>query len=286
MSKDILLSSLIRKAVEMMEQSGNMDADIDAWLLAEEIFGINRAKYFMNPHVTVEKEAYDRFMQLVDKRCHKIPLQYLTGRQEFMGFSFYVNENVLIPRQDTELLVEKVLEVIDKHSEIKILDMCTGSGCIGISIKKLRPNTKVTAADLSEKALGVARKNGANLKAEVKFVQSDLFEKINEKYDIIVSNPPYIRKSDILTLMDEVREHEPLMALDGDEDGLKFYRDISSKLNEFLNDGGLIFYEIGYDQGETVPDILKANNFMNINVYKDLSGNDRVVTGRKGEKNV
>ena len=170
--------------------------------------------------------------------------------------------------------------------KVKVLDMCTGSGCIAISIKKLAENVDVTAVDLSPKALKVAIDNAKQLDAKVTFIESDLFENVSGKYDIIVSNPPYISKSDIETLMEEVKNHEPMMALDGDEDGLKFYKKISEKLNEYLSDDGMIFYEIGYDQGKTVHDILKQYNFKDINVYKDLSGNDRVVIARKGEENV
>ena len=151
---------------------------------------------------------------------------------------------------------------------------------------KLAENVDVTAVDLSQNALKVAIDNAKQLDAKVTFIESDLFENVSGKYDIIVSNPPYIRKSDIETLMEEVKNHEPMMALDGDEDGLIFYKKISEKLNEYLSDDGMIFYEIGYDQGKTVPDILKQYNFKDINVYKDLSGNDRVVIARKGEENV
>lgn len=289
MSTEFELKDLIKDGIEKLQKASDLDATVDAWLLAEEVLGITRAQYFINPQRLVDKEDADKFFKFIDMRCNKIPLQHITGKQEFMGLSFNVNEDVLIPRQDTELLVESVLNYLKqkmKGKKVKVLDMCTGSGCIAISIKKLAENVDVTAVDLSQKALKVAIDNANQLDAKVTFIESDLFENVSGKYDIIVSNPPYISKSDIETLMEEVKNHEPMMALDGDEDGLKFYKKISEKLNEYLSDGGMIFYEIGYDQGKTVPDILKQYNFKDINVYKDLSGNDRVVIARKGEENV
>ena len=289
MSTEFELKDLIKDGIEKLQKASDLDATVDAWLLAEEVLGITRAQYFINPQRLVNKEDADKFFKFIDMRCNKIPLQHITGKQEFMGLSFNVNENVLIPRQDTELLVESVLNYLKqkvKGKKVKVLDMCTGSGCIAISIKKLAENVDVTAVDLSQKALKVAIDNANQLDAKVTFIESDLFENVSGKYDIIVSNPPYISKSDIETLMEEVKNHEPMMALDGDEDGLKFYKKISEKLNEYLSDDGMVFYEIGYDQGKTVPDILKQYNFKDINVYKDLSGNDRVVIARKGEENV
>lgn len=289
MSTEFELKDLIKEGIEKLQKASDLDATVDAWLLTEEVLGITRAQYFINPQRLVNKDDADKFFKFIDMRCNKIPLQHITGKQEFMGLSFNVNEDVLIPRQDTELLVESVLNYLKQNiqgKKVKVLDMCTGSGCIAISIKKLAENVDVTAVDLSQNALKVAIDNAKQLDAKVTFIESDLFENVSGKYDIIVSNPPYIRKSDIETLMEEVKNHEPMMALDGDEDGLIFYKKISEKLNEYLSDDGMIFYEIGYDQGKTVPDILKQYNFKDINVYKDLSGNDRVVIARKGEENV
>ena len=289
MSTEFELKDLIKDGIEKLQKASDLDATVDAWLLAEEVLGITRVQYFINPQRLVNKEDADKFFKFIDMRCNKIPLQHITGKQEFMGLSFNVNEDVLIPRQDTELLVEMVLNYLKQKiqgNNVDVLDMCTGSGCIAISIKKLAENVDVTAVDLSQNALKVAIDNAKQLDAKVTFIESDLFENVSGKYDIIVSNPPYIRKSDIETLMEEVKNHEPMMALDGDEDGLIFYKKISEKLKEYLSNDGMIFYEIGYDQGKTVPDILKQYNFKDINVYKDLSGNDRVVIARKGEENV
>ena len=284
---EVLVRDIIKKAEEKLKEAGVVDFAVDSWLLAEFVFKINRTGFYMDPMMTVSKERADKYMELVGIRASKIPLQHITGSQEFMGLDFKVNEDVLIPRQDTELLVENAITYIKSvKGNVDVLDMCTGSGCIAISIDRLCENAKVTAVDFSEKALVVAKENNALNKADVTFFQSDLFENVSGKYDIIVSNPPYISKSDIETLMEEVKNHEPMMALDGDEDGLIFYKKISEKLNEYLSDDGMIFYEIGYDQGKTVPDILKQYNFKDINVYKDLSGNDRVVIARKGEENV
>ena len=199
-----------------------------------------------------------------------------------MGLDFKVNEDVLIPRQDTELLVENAITYIKSvKGNVDVLDMCTGSGCIAISIVRLCENAKVTAVDFSEKALVVAKENNALNKADVTFFQSDLFENVEKQYDVIVSNPPYIKTEEIESLMDEVRIHEPMMALDGDCDGLKFYKKIAKEGRQHLRSNGIIFFEIGYDQGQTVPAILEENGYKDIKVYKDLSGNDRVVTAGK-----
>ena len=199
-----------------------------------------------------------------------------------MGLDFKVNEDVLIPRQDTELLVENAITYIKSvKGDVDVLDMCTGSGCIAISIDRLCENAKVTAVDFSGKALVVAKENNALNKANVTFFQSDLFENVEKQYDVIVSNPPYIKTEEIESLMDEVRIHEPMMALDGDCDGLKFYKKIAKEGRQYLRSNGIIFFEIGYDQGQTVPAILEENGYKDIKVYKDLSGNDRVVTAGK-----
>ena len=189
---------------------------------------------------------------------------------------------MLIPRQDTELLVENAITYIKSvKGNVDVLDMCTGSGCIAISIDRLCENAKVTAVDFSQKALVVAKENNALNKADVTFFQSDLFENVEKQYDVIVSNPPYIKTEEIESLMDEVRIHEPMMALDGDCDGLKFYKKIAKEGRQHLRSNGIIFFEIGYDQGQTVPAILEENGYKDIKVYKDLSGNDRVVTAGK-----
>lgn len=277
---EILVRDIINKAQNTLEAAGIADSQVDSWLLAEFVFGITRAKYYANMQMTVDGKSAEKYNELVNQRAGHIPLQYLVGTQEFMGLTFKVNENVLIPRQDTELLVENVADCLG-NGERTVLDMCTGSGCIAVSIDRLSKDSKVTAVDISEKALEVAQENNRFNNANVTFIQSDLFTNVTGRYDIIVSNPPYIRTDEIPKLMEEVKSHEPVMALDGMEDGLYFYKKICNEASDYLNDNGKIFFEIGYDQGYDVSEILRQNRFCNIEVLKDLSGNDRVVIARK-----
>lgn len=239
---------------------------------------MSRAKFFLDRDMEVSDEIKDRYLSLIHMRKEHIPLQHITGTQEFMGFDFFVNENVLVPRQDTECLVENVLPFA--HGK-KILDMCTGSGCIIISLKKLNETAECTGADISKKALEVAQKNAASNEAEVYFIESDMFEKINGKYDIIVSNPPYIRPDLIKTLEPEVREHDPMLALDGGEDGLMFYRILAKEGKKHLAGPGMMFMEIGHDQGRAVKEIFENEGFKEVVVKKDLCENDRVVMAVK-----
>ena len=206
----------------------------------------------------------------------------MIGTRDFFGLTFKVDENVLIPEQETELLVEEVI----KHSEGKsVLDMCTGSGCIAISIALFGKPSKVAASDISEKALEVARENAKSLKAgEISFIQGDMFENVTDKFDIIVSNPPYIETGEIDELMPEVRDYIPRLALDGDIDGLKFYRIISKEAVKKLNKNGRIFYEIGYNQSRAVASILLENGFTDVKIMKDYSGLDRIVMAKLDEK--
>lgn len=277
---EVLVRDIIKKAQNTLEAAGIADSQVDSWLLAEFVFGITRVKYYANMQMTVDGRSAEKYNELVNQRAGHIPLQHIIGTQEFMGLTFKVNENVLIPRQDTELLVENVVDYFG-NDERTVLDMCTGSGCIAVSIDRLSKNSKVTAVDISEKALEVAQENNRLNNANVTFIQSDLFTNVTGKYDIIVSNPPYIRTDEIPKLMEEVKSHEPVMALDGMEDGLYFYKKICGEASDYLNDNGKIFFEIGYDQGDDVSEILRQNRFCNIEVLKDLSGNDRVVIARK-----
>lgn len=277
---EVLVRDIIKKAQNTLEAAGIADSQVDSWLLAEFVFGITRVKYYANMQMTVDGRSAEKYNELVNQRAGHIPLQHIIGTQEFMGLTFKVNENVLIPRQDTELMVENVVDYLG-NDERTVLDMCTGSGCIAVSIDRLSKNSKVTAVDISEKALEVAQENNRLNNANVTFIQSDLFTNVTGKYDIIVSNPPYIRTDEIPKLMEEVKMHEPVMALDGMEDGLYFYKKICGEASDYLNDNGKIFFEIGYDQGDDVSEILRQNRFCNIEVLKDLSGNDRVVIARK-----
>mgnify|MGYP001042594736 FL=1 len=265
---------LLNESREYLKNAGVADAEIDAWYLLSHVFGISRADFLLYGQDECPKDKVTVYKKLIEKRAARIPLQYITGVQEFMGLEFDVDENVLIPRQDTEILVEEVLKVCKGKS---VLDLCTGSGCIILSLAKYGNLKMAVGSDISEKALQVARKNAKKLNLDVLFICSDLFEKIEGKYDIIVSNPPYIKSEDYISLMPEVRDHEPKLALEAGTDGLIFYRRIINDLPRFLNPGGFVFFEIGYDQGGAVEKLLSKAGFTDIKVKKDLSGLDRVV---------
>lgn len=244
---------------------------------------LNKTKEWImiNLEQNLSPEYEKKFNELVSKRISGIPFQYIIGHQYFFGNKFFVNENVLIPRADTEILIYKVIDIAKNKKNLKILDMCTGSGCIAISLAKELKDSYVCAVDISEGALKVAKKNSIENKVNVNFIKSDLFDNVpNEKFDIIVSNPPYIITSELKNLAKDVL-NEPHIALDGGEDGLVFYRSISKNLNKYLNDNGYIVFEIGYDEGTAVYEILNNLNFNDIEIIKDYSGNDRVVAARK-----
>lgn len=256
------------------------DAKLDAWLLLEHVSGISRSWYFVHEDDEISQEDMEKYQRLIEQRGKHIPLQQLTKEAYFYGMKFFVNENVLIPRQDTEILVEQVLNLSKGRENLKLLDMCTGSGCILLALLSNLKQASGTGVDLSEKALEVAQRNGRELGIEVSWIQSNLFDKVSGSYDIIVSNPPYIETSVIEGLMDEVKLYEPRMALDGTEDGLFFYRKIIAQAGEYLNNNGILAFEIGYNQGEAVSGFMKENGYKEVQVLQDLAGLDRVVTGR------
>jgi release factor glutamine methyltransferase len=327
------IREVLKEGEAFLESCGIADAAVDAWLLLEYVTGISRTVFLLEGGQPMAQEHCERYQELLQKRGSHIPLQHLTGEQEFMGFSFRVNEHVLIPRQDTEILVEEALKYISPGS--RVLDLCTGSGCIAVSIAKLcgRRNASlcsgqrttvprttpaasvseavagdtsdlsrealaatvdaselsqealavtvtVDAADISQEALAVASDNAARLGADVHFIRSDLFAEIPGRYDVIVSNPPYIRTAVIEELEEEVRCHEPYGALDGREDGLYFYRAIVSESRAHLRGNGMLLFEIGYDQAKEVSELMAAAGFAEIRTVKDLAGLDRVVLGR------
>lgn len=276
------LKGLLADGAKMLAQAGIDEAELDARYILEYITGLNSAQYFIHSEDIIEKDKAEEFFRLIERRSKRIPLSYVIGTRDFFGLTFKVDENVLIPEQETELLVEEVI----KHSEGKsVLDMCTGSGCIAISIALFGKPSKVAASDISEKALEVARENAKSLKAgEISFIQGDMFENVTDKFDIIVSNPPYIETGDIDELMPEVRDYIPRLALDGDIDGLKFYRIISKEAVKKLNKNGRIFYEIGYNQSRAVASILLENGFTDVKIMKDYSGLDRIVMAKLDEK--
>jgi len=276
------LKGLLADGAKMLTQAGIDEAELDARYILEYITGLNSAQYFIHSEDIIEKNKAEEFFRLIERRSKRIPLSYVIGTRDFFGLTFKVDENVLIPEQETELLVEEVI----KHSEGKsVLDMCTGSGCIAISIALFGKPSKVAASDISEKALEVARENAKSLKAgEISFIQGDMFENVTDKFDIIVSNPPYIETKVIDELMPEVRDYIPRLALDGDIDGLKFYRIISKEAVKKLNKNGRIFYEIGYNQSRAVASILLENGFTDVKIMKDYSGLDRIVMAKLDEK--
>ena len=283
--KTLTLKQLYKVGTVKLAEEGIEEFSLDAWYLLEYVTGVSKAMYFAEPERAVSEENADRYMDCIRRRAAHIPLQHITGEQEFMGYSFCVNEHVLIPRQDTEILVEETIQVM--RPKMKVLDMCTGSGCIVLSILKMcREKYYMTdlqgiGADVSEEALKVARENGRRLGVPVTWIQSDLFAKIpeEEKYDVIVSNPPYIETAVIDTLQEEVRLHDPYIALDGKEDGLYFYRRIISEAGKYLKTQGKLMFEIGCDQAEAVEELMKNAGYEQITVKKDLAGLDRVVYG-------
>lgn len=273
-----------------LQKAGIDDFEYETWALMEWKLGVDRAEYFMEPQKEVSLEQYTSLCQAAGKREKRVPLQYLMGYCEFMGYSFAVDERVLIPRQDTECLVELAGKYIQaecvkrrfsQEDSVRVLDLCTGSGCIGISIKLLCPEAEVTLADISGDALAVAEHNAGTLGADVALVQGDLFNHIEGKFDYILSNPPYIPTKVIDNLMPEVRMHEPRLALDGTEDGLYFYKKIVKESVIYLSSGGRLMFEIGAEQGEALADILSKCGFTEIKIEKDLAGLNRIALGRR-----
>lgn len=262
---------------KQLEDAGIEEAALDARLLLEYICHTDRNALLVHGD-SVRSDLEEQFYRMViEKRAQRIPLQHITGQQEFMGLTFKVNEHVLIPRQDTEILVEEAMRYLSDG--MRILDICTGSGCILLSLLKYSNECEGLGVDISDDALAVARENAQNLGLEAEFRHSDLLEKVEGKFDMIVSNPPYIETAVIDTLMPEVREHEPMLALDGREDGLYFYRRIVEQCTSYMTRGARLFFEIGYDQGEAVKDMMIHKGFCEVEIIKDYAGLDRVVTG-------
>lgn len=270
---------LYEYGVKKLEEAGVVEAKLDARLLLEYICHTDRNTLLV--HGDSERNAMEEqfYSMCIEKRAARIPLQHITGEQEFMGLTFRVNEHTLIPRQDTEILVEEGMRHM--FDGMRILDMCTGSGCILLSLLKYSNECEGTGVDISKEALKVAEENAERLGLKAEFIQGDLFENLPDmKYDMIISNPPYIETAVIETLMPEVREHEPIQALDGMENGLFFYQRIVEKAGGFLTKGGWLLFEIGYNQGEAVRELMKEKGFQNIEIVKDYAGLDRVVLGQ------
>lgn len=263
---------------DLLKQKGIEEYETDAWLLLEGACKCTRNDYYLRGNEPLSKEQEALWIEYLEKRVKRVPVQHILGVQDFMGLTFKVTPDVLCPRQDTEVLVEEALKCLEPEN--RILDLCTGSGCILISLLNYSKSCKGIGADLSEKALKVASENAKRLNVECTLIHSDLFENIEGRFDMIVSNPPYIATKEIESLMPEVKDMEPRMALDGKEDGLFFYREIIREVHGYLNPAGWLLFEIGYDQGEAVSGMMKAAGFAEVKIIKDLAGLDRVVKGR------
>ena len=279
------IGSLLNLATKMLKSKEIDTARLDSQLILGNVLSKDKIYLMINSSEEVEKEKEEEFLNLINKRMENMPVRYILGEVDFMGLDFYIEEGVLIPRSDTEVLVEEVLKIIDKDKELNLCDLCSGSGAIGISLAHYRKNIMVDLIDFYEKPEKISKKNIVRNKLEnqVKFIKSDLLkEPIKElkRYDIIVSNPPYIKENVIDTLMDDVKNYEPRTALSGGDSGLIFYERIVEESKKALKENGILAFEIGYDQGDSVRNIMKNGGYIDINVVKDLAGLDRVVIGR------
>ena len=272
------IKQAITKGMIMLKSNNVESPKLKARLLLQYVLDKPRQYIIVYDNKEIDKQQQWQYFVNIEKLTKGIPLQHITHTQEFMKMDFFVDENVLIPRPDTEILVEEVIKIAQKYNSPRILDLCTGSGAIAISLKKFVPNADITAVDISEKALEIAQKNAEKLEAKINFVKSNLFDKLdNKKFDIIVSNPPYIRKDEIKKLSEEVQK-EPKIALDGGEDGLDFYRIIAEQAINYLKTGSFLCFEIGYNQKNDVIKIIEdEQNYKNTYCKKDLYGNDRII---------
>ena len=272
------IKQAITKGMIMLKSNNVESPKLKARLLLQYVLDKPRQYIIVYDNKEIDKQQQWQYFVNIEKLTKGVPLQHITHRQEFMKMDFFVDENVLIPRPDTEILVEEVIKIAQKYNSPRILDLCTGSGAIAISLKKFVPNADITAVDISEKALEIAQKNAKKLETKINFLKSDLFDKLdNKKFDIIVSNPPYIRKDEIKKLSEEVQK-EPQIALDGGEDGLDFYRIITEQAINYLKTGSFLCFEIGYNQKNDVIKIIEdEQNYKNTYCKKDLYGNDRII---------
>ena len=270
---------------ELSHISDTPKLDIEI-LLSKALGDVDRLYIHLNLHKELTKEQLDIFNKMIQDRLKGRPIAYIVNNREFMGLDFYVEEGVLIPRPDTEPLVEEVIELVKGKENLKIVDIGTGSGAITVSLAKYIKDCQVYSLDISDKALSIGLKNAISNEVEdkINFIKSNIFSGIEDKgleLDVIVSNPPYIRRADIETLHTQVKDYEPYIALEGGEDGLNFYRDITRESVKYLKDKGILAFEVGHDQAEDVSEILKHNGYTNIYTKKDLQGIDRVVIGFK-----
>lgn len=269
------IKEVLQKAILELKENGIEEATNLARMLLAFVLKKEKIYLVINQEEDVAKDKEDEFNKGVKRLLQGEPIQYIIGKQEFMGIDFVVDKRVLIPQPDTEILVEKVIEICKNLKEPNILDLCTGSGAIAVSLNKFLKEAKITASDISKETLEIAKIN--DKQGEIHFIESNLFENIEEKFDVIVSNPPYIKTEEIQTLSKEV-QNEPHLALDGGQDGLKFYREIIKEAHKYLKPKGYLCLEIGEDQKEEVIELIKeAKKYTDIQIYKDLGGNDRVI---------
>ena len=270
-----------QNGIKLLTEAGIAEAKLDARLLLEFACGTDHNTLLAHPEREVSESEAKEYEEFLNRRSKREPLAYIIGKWDFMGLSFAVNKNVLIPEQDTEVLVEEAMRFLEDG--FRILDLCTGSGCIALSLLNYSNNTTAVGTDVSEEALSVAKENAKDLSLSERalMVKTDLFPEMDDdgsKFDLIVSNPPYIRSDVIETLAPEVKDYEPRLALDGDADGLVFYRRIIDEAPKYLFSNGYLIMEIGYDQAFEVTELLeKAGCYHDIEVIKDYAGNDRVV---------
>lgn len=273
------LKEILKYGKEELIKNNIEDASIIAKELAEHIFKITRAQMIANNDMEFSKDQTDNYINSIKKISTGIPIQYITNNQEFMNLNFYVDENVLIPQPDTETLVEEVINEY-KEKKCEILDLCTGSGAIAISLAKYINESNIVASDISMKSLQIAKLNAEKnlVRKKIEFIESDMFNKIyKDDFDIIVSNPPYI-KTKVIEELDKQVKNEPYIALDGGADGLKFYKIIIENAYKYMKNEGKVFFEIGYDQKNELINLFKKNNhYENIYSKKDLGGNDRII---------
>lgn len=278
------IEELLREGKKVLEKNNIEEASIISRSLLQYVLKIDRNKLVINKDEEVENNKENEYIGYIKEVAAGKPVQYITNKQEFMGLSFFVDENVLIPQPDTEILVEEAIKYANQIKEnVEILDMCTGSGCIGVALAKHVKNAKVTLVDISTKALEVAKKNAKEneVKEKVNFIQSDMFENIKSKFDVIVSNPPYI-KTKVINELDLQVQNEPHLALDGGENGLKFYEILINEAPKYLKENGKIFLEIGYDQKKEVEELARNSKlYKEIETVKDLANNDRVIELKK-----
>ena len=280
----MIIKEILKKGYDILKENNIEEPNLKVRRLLANILEKEKEYLIINENEEINNNKIERFFSYIERLKNFEPIQYILNEQEFMGLKFFVNENVLIPQPDTETLVEEVIKICDKfdgNREIKILDLCTGSGAIAISLSiTLKERVKVYASDISEEALSVANANVIKNSLKIELIQSNLFENIDLQFDIIVSNPPYIETETLKNLPEEEKK-EPQIPLDGGEDGLKFYNEIILNAKKHLNTNGYLAFEIGYNQKEKVEEIFKKNNYKNIFSKKDLSGNNRVVIAQK-----